>query len=462
MKAVILFSSLLISTSAAYAQLRCEDAMKPTVTVEEFETLTGKPVRDLINQALYDLQPEVLAGKKTPTWSNFNSLKEVIVQLKQLKQELRDKPETAHMLESMAAELKTILADHWAIQEMNAARNSMDRNQTTYAPTERELKVAYQHLLLELNRVLPRELRLPVTRFKQDERLETLKSEAVDYMKKFEKFYTTLIKQSDYKSYKQFEKELRESTDPNVQKAIQLIDNNQLQVVMRRPVSGRFWVPKVGFQNQFVTSSSKGLLSPRDRNRAERNLYNQEDLETYSAHDPEFKPKYGTLSVTPESGVIPDLSRSTQYGPDIYGFKTKNIQDRLSAFTTDSLSPGWAANGTFSRGWDSALIPWKRRLLLVPFMVEGLRSNEFRTGTPVDMKNVQPAGFRYYFETQILGPVRLEDVATFTFTEHGSMPKGQFLRDLIKHHIEIFDGTAGLGPKQLKKWTPTPEDLAAP
>lgn len=452
-----LLLSILLMTSAAQAQLMCSNVFKPSVSVAEFEKLTGKSVYDFIFRYTYDIDAQVLAGTKTPTWRDFEVLNKLIVNLKSLKAELQDKPETAHMLESMAAEIKTMLLDRGNIQEMLQARSTIDKKNKAYQPTEREMKVAYQKLILELNRALPKELRVPMSRFKEDERMTALKTEAATFIKGTETKFENLMVLSPYKSYGEFERQLRASTDPEVQRAIQLVDKDQLQVVIRRPMSSRFWVPKVGFHNQFVTGSSKGFLDKDRRNQAERNLYTLDHSSDYDARDPEFKPKYGTLSVKSESGVKPDLNSSAHYGEDIYGFKTKNIQDRLTAFSTDSLDPGTWHYGKTS--WDSSYIPWKYRLFLVPFMVEGLRENKLRSEDPVGLEEFGFLERRYYFETQILGPVRLEDVSTFTFTQLRSQPKGEFLRELIKHGIEIFDGTQGLGPQELRKWTPAPEDF---
>lgn len=455
---------ILFVTATAHAQMMCSDVMKVQVTVAEFETITGKSVQHYVEQFKAAIRPEVLSGKDKPTWQDFENMKNMLSSLKSLKQELKDKPETAHFLDSIATELKQTLAEDPAFQNLSALQKEVKENKkTTFEPTEREMKRAYQFYVIELNKVLPRELRIPMVRLYSEGRVESLNKEAIDFTKRLEDKYVDFLKAQGIESYEAFVETLRKSEDPEVKLAMKLIEQNKVQVAMRRPEGARFWVPKVGFQNQFITKSSRGSLSPDGRNRAETALYALEDITTYSARDPEFKPKYGTLSLKPRtSAITPDISSSYQYGPDVYGFKTEAIQDRLTFYPTDSLGPGWSIRPEL-KTWDASLIPWKYRMLMVPHMVQALKEKTFKVGG--DVLNLLPKsnfiGHHYYFETQILGAVRLQDVETFTFTTPGNPPRGEFLRELLKNNIKIYDGTAGLGPRQLKKWTPSAEDLAA-
>lgn len=459
-----LLLSILLMTSAAHAQLMCSDALKPSVTVAEFEALNGFSLRPYVNEFKMAIRLEVISGKETPTWQDFDAIKNFLVKVKSLKQRIKSNPETAHLFEGIAAELKDALVQETAFQKLLSMHQDVKQNKkTTYQPTERELKRAYQFYVLELNKVLPRELRLPLAHLQAENRAQTMNKEAGSYIKGVEQRFENLLKNLPSGSYEKFIENLRKSDDPDVQLAISMIEKNELQVVMRRPPNARFWVPKVGFQNQFITGSSRGSLSPDTRNYAEHNMYHQENLPAYRARDPEFKPKYGTLSVRPESAITPDLLSSAQYGSDIYGFKTEAIQERLTFYFNDSLYPGGVIETT-SQNWDASFIPWKYRMLMVPFMVDSLRSKNFKVGEDIlkYLPTKSTASFpNYYWETQVLGAVRLSDVETFTFTEN-KPPTGEFLRELIKHNITIYDGTAGLGPGQLKKWTPTPENLAAP
>lgn len=464
MKSSIMLSILLL-TSAAQAQLMCSEVMRPSITVAEFETLTGIPTRTFINQFKQTIDIDVAVGEKTPTWQDFESIKILIDRLKSTKKSLDANPETAHLLRSIAPELQAALANDPFFVNLKAKnQNAKENKKANYEPTERELKSTYQFYVRELNKVLPRELRIPVARLQAENRVPKINKEAADYIKGLEKYFEEALKETPIESYEKFVEKIRQSDDPYVKKAIDLIENDQVKVVMRRPLNARFWVPKVGFQNQHVTGSSRGTLSPPMRNNAERNLFGQqEDIATYSARDAEFKPKYGTLSVKPGTDLFPALNGTAHYGPDIYGFKTEAIKDRLTFYPTDSLGPGGAIAPASAKSWDTSLIPWKYRMLMVPHMIEGLKQNRFTVYH--DFLSLLPPksviGPHYYWESQILGAVRLADVETFTFTD-SNPPKGEFLRELIKHNITIYDGRAGLGPEQLQKWTPSAEDLAAP
>jgi hypothetical protein len=456
---------MLFAVSTAHAQVMCSDVMKPTVTVAQFEAITGKSVQAYIERFKAAISPNVLAGEKTPGWSDFQSIKELIHDLKSLKAELKEKPETAHMLESLSAELKDLLLNETSTQQLLEVHKANKGQYGSYQPTEREMKLAYQFYVRELNKVLPRNLRVPLSRLKSDARKAKIQSDALTYIKGLENHYRNNFDQSTYKSYEGFIESLHKNENPLVKKAIEIVEKDQLQVVMRRPENARFWAPKVGFQNQFVTGSSRGALSPHYRNMAERNLFDLENLDTYSTRDAEFKPKYGTLSVKPESGVNPDLNASSQYGPDIYSFKTEKIQDRLTFYISDSLFPGYSAKDPDTSPWEKYFIPWKYRMFAVPFIASKLQTNTFKVGPPLQGvldPSVQINGFNYiYWETQILGQIRIEDVSQFTFTNALNPPRGEFLRELLKHNIEIYDGSAGLGPEQIKRWTPSKEDLQA-
>lgn len=429
------------------------------MTVEQFEKVTGISVTRYVNQFKMTIRPEVLSGKETPKWDDFEALKNLLTTFKNLDQMVKGDPETANYFSAIGAELKQTLAKDPAFQKLMALHNEVKQEKKTeYEASERELKLAYQFYVRQLNRILPKEARVPLVHLAPDARMAEINKDAATYMKTVEKNFLKIFHNTGYETYKKYVETLKSNPDPLVQKAIKLIEGDQIQVVMRRPVQARFWVPKVGFQNQFVTKSSRGTLDAGFRNTAERNLYNVEEQANYSARDAEFKPKYGTLSVKPESDVVPDLKASEQYGEDIYAFKTEKIQDRLTFFPTDSLSSGyaWSGPGTLN----SSFIPWKARMLMVPFMVRALEKNEFSALPPHVSSGLlrnNPITSSRYWESQILGTVRLEDVASFTFTS--AKPQGEFLRELIKHNIKIYDGTVGLGPGQLKEWKPTPADL---
>lgn len=451
---------LALTASLGRAQIMCADVMKATVSVNQFETLTGKSLHLLVNQFKTTIRPEVISGKEAPGKNDFENIKNLLINLKSLKEELKNNQEAAYLLGAVAADVKESLASDIVFQRMTSLHKEVRENrQKTFLPTERELKRSYQFYVLELNKILPRELRIPIVRLYSDNRIATINAEAKKYIKGVEKKYEEIMKEPGIDSYETFVEKLRKSEDPEVKLAIKLIEEDKIQVVIRLPDDVRFWIPKVGFQNQFITKTSSGTLDANLRNSSERNQYAQEDLAAYAARDPEFKPKYGTFSLKPRSSTVtPDLEDTATYGPDIYGFKTAAIQDRLTFYANDSLGPATRITSE-SKSWDASVIPWKYRMMMVPHMIYGLKSKTFSVGP--DTLRLLPEravmGPHQYWEIQLLGSVRLEDVETFTFTQAENPPRGEFLRKLLKNNIKIYDGSSGLGPTEIKPWTPSPQ-----
>jgi hypothetical protein len=146
---------------------------------------------------------------------------------------------------------------------------------------------------------------------------------------------------------------------------------------MRRPQNGRWWIEKVGFQNQHVTGSSKGTLNPDLRNQAEAFYLGKTNLKKQAEEDPEIKPNYGYLEFA--SPHAPLRNAVTDYGQDIFVFK-RHVLERLTLTIGDSLEnyceiPGRpekieeiSAIETGKRPWMTLFIPWKNRILAAPFI----------------------------------------------------------------------------------------------
>lgn len=224
-----------------------------------------------------------------------------------------------------------------------------------------------------------------------------------------------------------------------------MIDKGQILPIIRRVERARFWTPKVGFQNQFVTKSSQGSNNNNWRNTAESLMYGNEALASYAARDPEFKAKYGTLTADPASGIVSANTSSRQYGQDFYILKTKNISDRLTFFPDDSLAYGYT--GTVRNDLLGRFILWKYRFLMALFMVQDLKSHYFEKGSS---SSLLPTGLTSgrYWEIQILGGLHFSDVESFEFT--ATPPSGEFLRELQRHGIKIRDRRS----LPAKEWSP--------
>ncbi len=318
-----------------------------------------------------------------------------------------------------------------------------------YLPTQYELRKKAVEEIISILKLLPQDFRPRVAKVAWDQRRAQINLEAEQFTRDFTaSFDAVFAESSGYKDYAEYERAVRAVDDPYYKLAIQIIDNNQLEVAMMRPENGRFWAPKVGFQNQFVTESSGGYYKPSYRNLAESTLTGT-NPEVYSAKDAELKPKYATLFTSEDSGVHVDKLSASQYGTDIYYFKISQIEKRLSYTMSDSF------NSMRNLGFLGRFIPWERRLLMVPFVVKklGLVNPIFSPLRKKD-RTFFPSGkdekvalrgptlkSSSYWEAQIFGRLDLDMVEKFEFQENP--PSGEFLKELQKRNIQIFDGRNG-------------------
>jgi len=137
----------------------------------------------------------------------------------------------------------------------------------SYAPTEYDLKSLYQNLVLKLNEQLPQRLRLAVRQLVPDERPVQLKGDAETLVKTVAERFERLLPTAGHQSLAKF----RETYGSNAarKRLLDIMAEERFQMTIRRPENARWWVPKVGFQNQFVTGTSKGYYTPSGRNHVE-------------------------------------------------------------------------------------------------------------------------------------------------------------------------------------------------
>ncbi|MBS1969817.1 MAG: hypothetical protein JSU04_05895 [Bdellovibrionales bacterium] len=438
-----LVSLLVPSAFTVAAPLSCENVFRVTgdksqVSAEGAALVAG------ITEIPEIVGPLVNPGRQALTWNSFDSLSSVKAKAdaytaklntltpSERAKELRD---FVNLLEEtpIASEIVDALAAPKAMK---------------YTPTKYDLRMSFYNKLSEALKSLPPEFRFSVGQVPGDKRLAKINDKARKFMREHEALFEKTIPSTGYSDYAAYEKAVRSSADPVVQRAVALIDQNQLDVYIRRPEQGRFWIPMTGFQNQFVTDSSRGYMGKEGRNGVE-SLLTDRNVAEYSKLDNELKPKYGALRVKEGTGVKDDVSSANWYGSDIYTLKLEAIADRLSIFVGDSLNHynssgvNWHVGRTAPvNNWDGMLIPWSRRLLIVPYMIETLKySNAFyrpsySAAPELPIKRQQDRAHEYW-ESQIFGRVTLDMVKTFEFEK--TPPSGEFLAELKKHGIKIID-----------------------
>jgi hypothetical protein len=396
------------------------------------------------------LSPDLVNGRQTPTWQDLNNLELLTKAIRSAKATLQSPEEMAEFTEVVLQFARELDQEPEFKNLATAHRWHQPTNR--YKPTEYKLKLEYQKLLGKLNHELPRGARIPIQRLPVDLRRARINQDAREFMAEFEKSFERRFPTTGYKTYAEYEAYLRSSDDPQIKKALEMIDKDQIEVMIRRPESGRFWIPKVGFQNQYVTGSSKGFYQPYERQTAEMRLYDIVGKEAYRDHDAEFMPKYGTFRPAPESGVSFDSMVAGSYGPDLWVLRLSDIQDRLTFTPFDSLDVG-EMRGPVEH-WSATFIPWKYRLLMVELMKRELAKNSMSRPDG----NLLPGLVKYrfsYWETQVLGAVDISNVASFQFTKNP--PTGPFLLDLLKHKIPIYDAR-NWPPVE---WQPTESQMKA-
>jgi hypothetical protein len=412
----------------------CESAF---LTTEERLARLG-PDFVSIRDGIRNLPIDVVNGKRAPKWSDLDKLQKLIESVRNAKALLRA-PEAKREFNAVALQMARELDSDPKLKDLATAHRWYQPT-NRYQPTEYKLKLEYQRLLGKLNHELPRGARIPIQRLPVDLRRGRINQEAREFMREFEKSFEQRFPTTGYRTYEEYEAYLRNSDNPEIKKALEMIDKGQIEVVIRRPESGRFWVPKVGLQNQYVTGSSGGTFDPAFRKKAEQRLYDLVGEDAYRDQDPEFMPKYGTFRPKPESGVGYNREGSSQYGSDFYVLRLSDVQDRLSFTPNDSLYVG-AQEGPLTH-WSGTFIPWKYRLLMVEFMVDGLKGNAMVFPSRGRWSELIAYYFSYW-ETQILGTIDLSNVESFQFT--ANPPSGAFLYELLEREIPIYNA---------RKWPP--------
>jgi len=214
-----------------------------------------------------------------------------------------------------------------------------------------------------------------------------------------------------------------------------LLQQDKFELAMRRPERGRWWIERVGFHNQNVTHSSNGLLNPARRAEVE-SARMKLTTEEFASFDFDLRPKYGVLLPSRENLNL-DTDHSDQYGEDIYLFK-KSIRDRVTFTLGDSLN--WHRDAVKSGKWNEHFIPYRFMELLSPFL-EGITTFSPRHDPLIAIQMNSDLHDRTYLELQYFGPMNLDDVEGFIYTD--SPPAGSFLEALRSRGIKIYKTVAG-------------------
>lgn len=408
-------------------------------------------MRNVVN-ALAKIQaidPQVLAGNKTPSWYDFEIISQIRPALKEhamiSKIMIKTGAAKSNDLQSLYVELNQAWSSANRRAQIEGLRDSKDRS-TSYAPGEYGLKLGFQMTLQALNDYLPSQMRFPAPKLSKDLTTPAINAEAKLIVEAMAYENDRLMQSQGVASYEGLKKSISESADAEVRSNLNNLENEHFQFAMNRPDRGRFWIEHAGFQNQHVTNTSGGFTGKKARNAVEATYLNVEYDPYSKAHD-DLKPKYGSLVI----GNASQENNLSHYGDDLYTFKKSSLDGRVTFTLGDSLNAmsqlrrmGFAVGKTeVATTWDHIFTPWSRRAILAPFIKSYSKETEIQSSSidpTLPLKRAH-AGSEYV-ELQIWGNLTLDHVETFTFT--GTPPSGTFLKALKARQISIFDKRSGL------------------
>jgi len=295
------------------------------------------------------------------------------------------------------------------------------------------------------------------------------------------------FKTSGFENLTSFEQAVEKDSGAFTKSILRALKTNRFEIVTRRHPDLRQKITDKGFLNAYQTGSSDGIFDLEQRRNAESFCLglSRKEYETLPIAD---RPKYAYLSPEPRLEDVRDhgyprsdfnyryLKGSEEariYGSDIYILKLNHLSQRLTFTLGDSLDNVRVMQNSFEQGkiknknawpyadWPVKCFPYEYRSFLAPFFwssrdaggtcVQGdplAIDYEGAVGLPqkgpqkYDGKiHSQVKGVFYngdLAEVQVWGPLTLDDVETFEFTD--VPPSGPFLDELLKRKISIRDG----------------------
>lgn len=364
----------------------------------------------------------ILSGAQPLTWRQFQEVKDLHQNLESI---LNKAPNmTLETDLNHSSEALRLRAEYIDASQKASAEN--------FGPTGHGLLRSYRETLTSLPQPLADFFFSNLAPLPADSKREQLYDLARAQVKRLEKLMVDRLHTTGYSSMD----ELR-SAAQNAQ-GTKVIREGKYEFAMLRPRSGRWWIERVGFHNQYVTGSSNGLLDPKRRLTVEMNRM-QLDEDDYSKFDLNLRPKYGILLPALEFIQKHDNWSYRFYGEDFYIFKKSKVRDRLTLTLGDSLN-GYIRAFPLKGDWNELFIPHHFLELIGPFIQseENLIPSDEAS---IAMKLNRSLSDRYYIELQLFGPVDLDDVEAFIFTGDNP-PTGSFLKALKERNIKIYHSSS--------------------
>ena len=221
-KFFILLLSLLVFRTGWTQAIRCEKAHGDVVIqqlINDFRaTHAGKGSSALVAVSLlYKLPVNLLAGKQTPNWSDFESLRVISEAFQAGIQDVRSQqgPEGA---QKFYQELNQLMSAHTQRRNLGQAVNFSEN--VNYGPIDYGLRRAYRQEIEKLNRLLPSNVRLELRELPKDLNKEKINQLATEIVTEEEAMVRSLYATSGYQNVVELVETIRAKGNPKVKKSL--------------------------------------------------------------------------------------------------------------------------------------------------------------------------------------------------------------------------------------------------
>lgn len=427
---VLILVAFLFSPYVGFS-LTCENLFKLSIPHTDSKNITGfaKVLSDDLLQ-ITDLS-NVFEGKQRPDWKHYQTLSLLIEKIDVYLKENQQNTLSEKDIEFLKSKLQK-----WALDYHQIAKKTAEAKNQNFIQFV-DVNYAFFKLLEQFNKLV--DLNVFPDYFIQFLPAESVLTEqAIDTVQKLKKINQEFYSTTGYADQESFRQSIQKHSKQYAE-TLKLVDQD-LVVAIHRPESARFWIPRAGIQNQRITGSSKGSLNPDFRNIVESQLIFQSQ-KSYKSKSVRYMPNYGEVRPAAKVQNYKPNIAADRYGSDLWIVKKSIYDDRVTWTPRDSFSQPRVKNKKQVTSWDHMFIPWSSREIMVPYnhgqkyMPEGYRT--FYPG-PVHQFKLQGNIYGFsYFETQIWGPLSLNDIEAFHFKK--TPPDKKFYELLISKGIKVYD-----------------------
>ncbi len=443
------------SISSKTSAKSCSKLLMNLIKETSYDEASAKQLKESFNK-FFKISPERILGSKVPRQKDIEDLKKILTNFEEIKKNINFPTEKDEIdfFGRVFAESQ-IYKNHFSTLT-NFSKNTLEINNLKVL--EIEFLLYFRTLVEKFNLYLPKNVQFKLGKIETGNYLEKLKSEAREIVSNQKVILKDLFHTTGFKSLNEYRKHLDKNRSL-FGDIVDVIRDEDVEISIKIPSDKRWWIPKTGIHNRYVTRNTTEGYSELQRKVSEASMSGK-SFKDYSLLNNDIKPKYGLLSPKTSSNIkAVDTKNYANYGDDIYIFDIDKIRDRITWTPGDSLIRHMYANNSLYQGkvmelesWDDLFLPWEARELSIPNFNKkynngrlALSRGEYGTkGNSIEIGSRKKLNFRTndmsgdYMEIQIWGPIRISDIKEFIFKENP--PTGEFLEELIENKVKIFDG----------------------